>query len=354
LYYFVELNKIKRAGIFLRSAFTAVGAAALIVAAFVLGYWAIHAWHPSYFTQYENHREPGLIPPVIRFLKQLGWMVLFSIAIVILVAVVCAFQALFGKWRKLRIFISYEHRYKTFVPLLQEELNDRWIQPSFLPFGPADHDTLIEKVRHSIKLSDMLLVLPGSERSFVDAEVLAASTLEKPIIILKVTDDQRTPDTGFKGYPIFDVHQLKKHQYQPLKRFVRYVGNAAVDVMKNFFRATTEFYEDKGLFVIVGFFACDTLSIMLSPEISFFVNHQWEEKARDIIYWIFTISAVVIFAISYIGVVIEKMRAIAIVRQKIRTGDLTLELLSKGLNTLGKDKAILDCIVPAPMPATYQ
>ena len=50
----------------------------------------------------------------------------------------------------------------------------------------------------------------------MDAEILAASALGKAIVFLKLRDDQTTPDTASKGYPVFDLLTLQEHGFHPL------------------------------------------------------------------------------------------------------------------------------------------
>lgn len=318
-----------------------------------LGYLGIRQWNGKWFTQYERPQNIGFLHPLISFILQLLWMILFSIVIVIVVAILSTLRALLGKWRTINVFISYEHRHKDIVSILRSSLDSRWINPVFVPFEPTDHDILIEKVQRSIKSADLVLVLPGSQKSFVDAEVLTASALEKPIIYIKVTDTQRTPDTSYTGYPVFDLEKLQKYSYAPLSRFILYIGNAATDMMKNFFRTTNSFYHKKGLNVLLGFLACDTVTRFLEGFVSFFVNVEWERKTGYFVYWTFTAIAVLIFATVYLGVLNERRRAIRVTRQKIRTGSLTFEMLSKGLDALYADKAIMDCMLPMYLPTRY-
>lgn len=347
------MDPLKRLGIFLGRAYPVVLVIVFMAIILFLGYMGIRRWNGAWFTQYEDHNQPGLIGPVLRFLKQLAWMALFSMAAVVVVGVLSLLRALLGRWRAIHVFISYEHQHKDIVATLRAALKNRWINPVFVPFEHTDHDTLIQNVQRSIKTSDLIIVLPGCERSFVDAEILTASALEKPILFIKVTDAQKTPDTSYKGYPVFDLPKLEAYQYRPLSHFILYIGNAATDIMRNFLRTTIGFYEKKGLFVLLGFFACDTLTWLTEPLVNFFVNAAWEETTTAIIYWVFTAIAVTIFLIVYVKVIWERVRAIRITRQKIRTGDLTFGLLSKGLDAMYADREILDCILPQSLPTRY-
>jgi len=349
----VKMNSTKKLRKFLSNVLAIVIVVLLVCLVLLLGYYGIRRWNGSYFSQYKHHHQPGLVNPILQLLQQFGWMLLLSLAVVMLVGIFSLLQTLAGKWRTVNVFISYEHQHATIVSHLEAILKDRWIKPVFIPFAPTEHDTLIENVRRRIKSSDLLVVIPGQDKSFVDAEILAASMLEKPILFLRIANNQRTPDTSFKGYPVFDLQKLEQYQYMPLKRFILYIGNSVKDVFKNFARTNMSFYQRYGLQTLLGFFACDTLSIMVRPFISFFVDLNWEQKAVYIIYWTFIGIAVAIFSFVYIRIIATRIQAIRVVRQKIRTGNLTFELLSKGLDALDSDNAILACILKDSLPTRY-
>lgn len=326
----------------------------LIVTLLSGGYWVIHKWDPGWFTYYENGRQPGLIAPVVNFIKLLGLIVTFSAAAVILVAISTFIRGLFGKWRTIKVFMSYEHQHLGLVENLRSSLKNKWIDPVFLPFEDTDHDLLIESVQREIRRCDMVIVLPGSERSFVDAEILTASSLQKPIAFIKITEAQRTPDTSYRGYPLFDLAILQEFQFRPLERFIRHVTGAAPDVMKSFYRTTVRFYKKKGFFVLAGFFACDTISEIVSSIVKFFVSPALEQTITTIVFWAFTAVAMIIFFWVYFNVIWERLRAIKITRQKTRSGHFTYELLSKGLDVLDADREILYCILEVPLPTRHE
>jgi hypothetical protein len=181
------MKTVKKLGIFFGKAYPVVLLILLIILLLLLGYMGIRKWNGAWFAQYENHHQPGIIGPILRFVKQLAWMTLFCVSAVVVVAILSFLRALLGRWRPVNVFISYEHQHSEIVSTLRTVLKNRWINPLFVPFEPTDHDTLIQNVQRSIKISDLIIVLPGSERSFVDAEILTASALEKPLLPLRIS-----------------------------------------------------------------------------------------------------------------------------------------------------------------------
>ena len=86
------------------------------------------------------------------------------------------------------------------------------------------------------------------------------------------------------------------------------------------------------------------------PVASLFANIQWEERVRYIIFWSLTIVTVGVFGLMYIQAIIARVRAMRITRQKVRTGDMTHQLLEKGLDSLQSDQEIIYCILPHGLP----
>jgi hypothetical protein len=339
----------------LRGRITDIILTLILVALVILaGYFVVKYFYGSYLAQYKRGRQPGLIEPAIQFLKQLGWMVLFSIGIIVLTSVFTLLQALFGQWRAAKVFIIYQNSQRQIAADLEKVLKHRWIRPHFIPYKPAEHDSIIYKSQEFIKSSDLVLVLPGSEKSFVDAEIFGASLLKKPMIFLKVSADQKTPDTSYRGYPVFNLEKLTQYQFTPLKRFILYTIGSAKDIPKNIYRTALTFYERNGRHVLMGFFVCDTISIFLGSFIAFYVNTEWEEKTKYIIYWSFTALAVGIFVRLYLGVFIGRLRATSVTRQKIRTAKLTYEMLAKSLNHTPADEEILECLEKELLSPRYE
>jgi hypothetical protein len=347
------MNITKKACIFFKNVYPIMIIILAIISILLLGYLGIHRFNDHWFSQYENNRQPGLVGPVIRFLKQLSAMLLFTAVISLLVGVLSVFRALLGKWTAIKVFIIYENQYGAIAGKLKTKLKSRWINPTFLPFEPMDHDALIQQVQRLIRTADLIIALPGMERSFIDAEIFTASILKKPIIYVKTSKEQKTPDTSYRGYPVFDLEALQHYNYRPLVSFILYIGNASIDLIKSIFRTFSRFYKQRGLFVLATFGICDFLARLAEQLIAFFVNPTWEEKITFFIYWGFTGIAVLVFLIVYAQVILERLRAKRIARQTIRTGDVTLELLSKGLSARSEDTTILECIVAESLPVRH-
>jgi len=335
-----------------KTTFSEVGNCLFVLAFFLVVVGIIALLIYSFFHYDYSYYDKGWWNIVSSFLKQLGLMIAFSCGIVLLVGIALMVQTVAGRWRKIRIFLSYQHEHLALVKSLHGSLQNRWITPNFIPFEPAEHDTIIQKVQRYIKQADLILIAPGSYRSFVDAEIMGASIISKPIVFLKVIDNQTTPDTSFKGYPVFNLQKLESYKFEPLQRFVLYVCNSSKDVTRNFARTLEAFKKEAGNIFMV-FFVLSTIGRFAGPLINVFVSAEWEQRTYIYIYWGVTIIATIFFSISYIQVVFDRVTAIKVTRQKILTQDCTAEILARTLSELEGDRQIVDCILFQPLPTRH-
>lgn len=324
-----------------------IGIAMLIVLAGLLGL-AIYTVIHYDWSIYKNGRWKLLGD----FFKQVGLMIAFSSAVIALTWLILLLETLTGRWRQIGIFLSYQHDHEDLAKSVKKTLETKWTKTFFIPYKVEEHDKIIESVQEFLKKSDIVIVLPAMQKSFVDAEILTASTLEKPILFLKINEGQTTPDTGYRGYPVFDLEKLQAYRFMPLHRFILYVSKSPKDILKNFARASSGFGKSMDTVFII-FFVIGAISSIVGPLVNVFFSAEWERKIIIYKFWIVALLAVVFFATRYIKVILNRLLAIRITRQEIRTGDLTYSKLEKGLNGLKKDKQILECILQFSLPARH-
>jgi hypothetical protein len=316
----------------------------VVITATYLGY--------KYFYDLDSIGTQGLLKLLLNNAKQIGLMVLAAAFVIMLVGFIILLQAVLGKWRRVNVFLSYQHQHAALATKLEGVLKTKWIKPDFIHFAPADHDVIIEKVQRSIKKSDLLIILPGLEKSFVDAEIMLASSLKKPIIFLKITEDQRIPDTSYRGYPVFDLQKLEAYQFKPLNRFILYVTKSSKDVLLNFLRTLIAFYnKSENLSLALG--AVFLLYIISGFITTFFGSLALMFKIGRIFFWVAIIVVIGYFIFRYVKVIIERLRAISVTRQTIRTGNMSYALLVNCFTELEADKEILHCINVEPLNTTY-
>jgi len=271
---------------------------------------------------------------------------LLSVSVAI-VAIFVGLQTLFSKWRPIRVFISYQHSNKDLVDELATSMKSTLLKLDFVPFEPSDHDKVIQTVRKKIQGSDAIVVLPGLEKSFVDAEILAASTLLRPILLLHHDKMQTTPDTAFSGYPIFKLSELRRHGFQPLERFITHITGSWRDKIRDFDRVSTGFGER---FAAMVFYIFVTgVVTRFFTDILGAISIHWGFYVGITFWWIVVTVMLLFYNYSYLTTVVERFRAIRVARQVIPTGKLSFELLFNGLKYLEGDRNILECLEKEPL-----
>jgi len=292
------------------------------------------------------------LPAFVRFiLPQLKIMGLCALALLATTTVVVGLQFLASRWRTLRIFVTYHHAALDEVTEIVEALKGDGIDARFIPFAERDHDELIHDVRQHIRQCDAVVAVPGTERSFIDAELLSASTLGKPIIIVKHKDGQTLPDTVYRGYPVLDLSKLRVYDHHPLARLFRFACNHRRDVPLNLLRALSG--TGAALLVIASAPVALSLPSVATDLLITFGFTTLAFKVALWTYWTFLILFIGIFGLAFASGVIAKLRAIRTVRQEIITHTFTYEALEKALSKLPSDARILICLERTPLPLRH-
>ena len=126
----------------------------------------------------------------------------------VLIFLICAILYFTAKGGKVAVFVSYFHKNAVIAKEVAEALSCRQIRVLHIPFDDYDYDEVISSVRKKVQSCDVVVSVPGPDRSFVDAEVFAASALRKPIIFIRA-DQSRLPDTAYTGYPVLNWSELR-------------------------------------------------------------------------------------------------------------------------------------------------
>lgn len=120
-------------------------------------------------------------------------------------------------WRPIRVFVSFQHDREEEANVIEKCMRAAKLEVMRLPFDPGvDHSSLLIRVRQLLRRCDALVCLPGARTSFVDAEILAASTMNKAIVFVVAAESSRLPNTALYGYPVFRLQKLASRQYMPL------------------------------------------------------------------------------------------------------------------------------------------
>ncbi len=272
-----------------------------------------------------------------------GWGLALAIVGLTLLTIVA--QLLSSRFH-VSTFISYQHEFEHQAKHLRACLAENGIKSFLLEFAERDYDTTIEEVGNALKKSDIVIVIPGAAISFVDAEVLAAYVLRKPVLFLKFSERNTLPDTAAEGYPLFRAEKLESFKWLPLIRFCRYAANHWLDVPTNIQRALRAFWTLVLVFsVTVGvvFF----LEHLIHPLIAYFST----ELALWIGYGITNFTLLIwlgMVVVSLFLSILYKRIAARIAKQTIMTKRFTVEKLHRGLSDLEADKQIIVCLEREP------
>lgn len=274
-------------------------------------------------------------------------------AVILCVAVLIAAQVLASRWRRIKVFIAYQHRWEDIAAEIQSALSGRWLMAVFLPFDEnADHDDVIDAARRQVQWSDLVVVLPGPDAAWVDHEIAIASGLTKPVILVRASDDVTTPNVALRGYPVCDLAKLRAAGFRPLANFILYVTRFWRDTMRNFLRVSAGFWSVLAAVLILYWITLGFIGSAIADLMRLF-EPRWALYVDLTVSWIYVALSSIVFAASYVMTVADRLKCIAVARQKILTRDYSFEILSECLGSLKVDRQILECLEKEPLPLRY-
>jgi hypothetical protein len=267
----------------------------------------------------------------------------FGIAAVLTIALI---DLLASRWRRIRVFISFQHEREKEATEAAKALSQHSIKPFLLAFEKREHDAVLKTVRRELKTCDILVAFPGPEQSFVDGEILTVSTQGKPVLIIR-HESRTLPATAFRGYPVFHPEKLSSAHYTPLARFILYVSGHWRDALHNTHRAMAGSWKALAamgavaiLFPIVATMVLNILSVFNS------------RIAIHMQVWLgIFVSGVATLIISFSAALFQfsKFRAMRVARQKALTPGLTYAILRRCVSNLERDQSMLECLEESPL-----
>ena len=214
---------------------------------FSIGAAAFVIWLANTFLQIEfitNYIEIFANPDNLNLLLTNGWMqslmivgiAFFSITLYYLLISIFVFICLSilyiifsSKWAKPTIFISYKHaeadakvNTDKIATDMKTALEEQGFRINFFEFDPnASHDQVNHQIRELLRSCDMMIVVPDPYKpSYVNTEIQGAALAEKPLFLIKHTEDQRLPDTANSGHPVILYQKLDKKTFSPLSKII--------------------------------------------------------------------------------------------------------------------------------------
>jgi hypothetical protein len=250
-----------------------------------------------------------------------------------------------NRFGPVKVFISYFHKNAQVAERIANQLASSKIDVDLIPFKTGDYDEIITDVRDGIANSSLLVVIPGDDRSFVDAEVLAASTLRKPIVFIK-TKASTLPDTAYTGYPSLDWERLNKVDTQALSNFIVFICRHWSVTLQEMIKISKLF-----IFSLLGLTAAAFPFIFvldLVASVITYVNPSSGVWFKSLIpFGLLFITVVLTAGITLIFVYV-RISTLAVCRQTVLTRKATYSRLRKIL-TGSDQEIILDCLDDVPM-----
>jgi len=275
-----------------------------------------------------------------------------SLALVVFVSVLLL---LFKQWRRIRVFITFQHDQEIKVRIMQDKLRAQKVNCEFIPFNPeAQHDIVLRQVTSRIQWADLVITVPGTEGSFVDSEILSAATLRKPLLILSGTHINRTINTAYEGYPRFSFECLEEYGYRPLADCIKHVCNQWSSVWSEIGSALGGFigiWSASGGLIVVAHYLLGFVSqlvMIVSVKIAFQIK-RIELYLIIALVVIATLTALVTFGMVVAG----RIRARKISRQTTLTGKSTYAMLKDAIDNSMFDAELAKCLLkPEGAPFT--
>jgi TPR repeat protein len=153
-----------------------------------------------------------------------GMGALYSIAIILIVMIIYLLINI-RRWRRARVFVSYQHLFEDIATNMVERLKNKHLNPIKLRFSESpEHNSLLDEVVTQISESDLVVCIPGPQPSFVEYEVAMAFALKKPLILVSTNEHlSRIPDTAKHGYPVINLNSLDEGGWNSFCNFCLYV-----------------------------------------------------------------------------------------------------------------------------------
>jgi hypothetical protein len=256
------------------------------------------------------------------------------------------------------VFVSYHSSRQDPARRLSEALALRSFRVQFVPFDPAvRHDELLAQVDRALMVSEFVVCFPGDAPSFVEAEILAASTARKSIVFAVDYPHGRIPNTASRRYPVLMTAGVGDGQFKPVVDLLRYLHgdwratlalyflpNAAVPSLKriNDVASVIVFVCFAALFLTMwfGFLGYFALEYFLPPGLKISVFMVMFFGMFCLLGLMLTLLPIQILVNGVSGIV-RRQRAAKAAREAIKSGTHTDALLRAAFAAAGEDRSTL-------------
>ena len=269
-------------------------------------------------------------------------------------------------WRPVRVFVSFAHSREEQARVIEERMRAEGLEVTRMPFNDAaTHTTLLTQIRLQLRRCDAVICLPGSQTSFVDGEILAASTMNKAIVFVVEADSSRLPNTALYGYPAFRLEKLASRQYRPLGSLLKLAcghfaescrfANSVYNIWNVFPSAGTF----GGLFLLYGLLSCFSGALVVAAQespsaallfILGFPLRLWEVLGMQVFQWILLGIVVVGMTLLLIGL----RNVQSVLRQSDSSDTDAFARLRDCLGRTTGGRRILVCLMRKPLQAHHE
>ncbi len=273
-------------------------------------------------------------------------VLVFLVAVVLLIPLVLLVRTRFVRPV---VFISFKNVHEKKAVELEKQLKKEGFGVERLAFSKKyKHDEVVSQVRKKLQKSHVLVAIPDAEEaSFVDAELLAASALKIPIVLLRYQEKQSQPGTLLLGYPVFDFRSIQNQQFAPLFRFLLFATRHRKDFFNQIRRILKQMLDPAillvlgilvGIFLLIKFGA-RMLHQLLSKVLDWDVGNflvEGDDLNQSVL-----IMLIVGFAAYSIGKAFYTLR---VARQVVVTGTDSYKTFKEEFSFLKKDREMMACI----------
>ncbi|MFK8006120.1 MAG: hypothetical protein AB8H03_07110 [Saprospiraceae bacterium] len=253
------------------------------------------------------------------------------------------------RFRKPIVFISFKHVHEEKAIDLETRLKAENFEVERLAFSPNyTHDEVVSQVLVKLQKADVVVTIPDAKNaSFVDSELLAASALKIPIVLMQYQKQQAQPGTLLVGYPVFNYQCVQEKRFLPLFRFLLFVTRSSKDYINQVFRIFRQMFDPMtlGVFglVVAAFllikFGFQLIKWILLDILQWSIGHFILES--DEMYHSLFITLILGFMVYSIA---NAFYTIGVARQITVTGKESYQTFKDTFSYLKDDKEMLECI----------
>jgi hypothetical protein len=301
----------------------------------------------------------------IKLQGAMGWLIIWTSALGLALTFFTFFVLLavvrLGRRKTVVVFVSYPHELAPVAKAIAEHLDDgTHTRVRFIPFRERtdQHDEVISEVRQFLIESDVVVAVPANRSGFFESEILAASVLERPVMLIAVEGSFHLPDTAYSGYPVLSHSRLVTSNFLPLRKLVQVAtdSRAAVDDIK------WDILRQVGWDLVVGYALLVIGSVVLMPiweaVLALSLSTLWAIGRADLmieiiatgkngLLWLLLVVVPALLLLRSLWMFRSRSKLRSAIRLKMGTRSLgnteLVELLTDGDSLAG----VKDCIWPA-------